>query len=520
LLRTTTSRPDTHRDDTKILKRSGLFLGLFWTIIPILCDHSALVGVVLHEDNPAYRLEKRGPVDPTLLARWQFGIVTVYHFLFVPLTIGLSFTVAVMQTMHYRTKDPIYRRMTKFWGKLFLINFAVGVVTGIVQEFQFGMNWSNYSRFVGDIFGAPLAIEALVAFFLESTFLGLWIFGWDKLSPKVHLLSIWLVTLGTWISAFWILLANSWMQNPVGYIINPETGRAEMESFSALVTNRSLWVHFPHTILAGLATGAAVVLAISAWHLARKQNRDLFTRSARIAAIILLIGSTGVAFSGHAQGQVMTDIQPMKMAAAEALWETEEPAAFSIFAVGNIEEGRNSINIQLPRLLSLLAENDFSSAVEGINPLQEQLVQEYGPGDYIPNVGLLYWTFRIMTGAGFVMIGIGALGLWLMRKRKIPESALFLKLAMWGIALPFIANSTGWIFTEMGRQPWSVYGVLRTADSASPVVPAGAVLFTMIGYTVIYGVLAAVDLYLMARYAKADPAEETSDADIAAAMAY
>lgn len=459
-------------------------------------------------------------MDPTTLARWQFGIVTIYHFLFVPLTIGLSFVVAIMQTLHYRTQKPVYRRMTKFWGKLFLINFAVGLVTGIVQEFQFGMNWSSYSRFVGDIFGAPLAIEALVAFFVESTFLGLWIFGWDKLSPKLHLFSIWMVAIGTVVSAFWILLANSWMQNPVGYVINAETGRAEMDSFLDLITNRSLWVHFPHTILAALATAAALVLGISAWHLARKQNTDMFVRSSRIAVVMLLVGSLGVAFTGHAQGQVMTDIQPMKMAAAEALWETEEPAAFSIFAVGDIDAGRNSINIRIPGLLSLLAENDFSSPVQGINPLQEQLEAEYGPGNYIPNVGLMYWSFRLMLGAGFAMIGIGAVGLWFMRRRQLTEHKWFLRLALWGIGLPALANATGWIFTEMGRQPWSVYGVLKTADSASPTVSAGYVLTSMIGLSLIYGLLAVVDLYLMVRYAKADPSDETSDADIAASMAY
>jgi len=459
-------------------------------------------------------------MDVVALSRWQFGITTIYHFLFVPVTIGLSFVVAIMQTLHYRTGKPVYRRMTKFWGKLFLINFVLGLVTGIVQEFQFGMNWSTYSRVVGDIFGAPLAIEGLLAFFLESTFLGLWIFGWKKLSPKLHLVSIWMVAAGTAISAFWILLASSFMHNPVGYVYNAEAGRAELDSFAALLTNKSLWVHFPHTILASWATAAALVLGVSAWHLARNKEADFFVRSSRIAGVLLLVGAVGVAFTGHAQGQVMTELQPMKMAAAEALWETEEPASFSLFAIGDVENGRNSVNIAIPRVLSLLSHNDFSSAVEGINPLQEQLEAEYGPGNYTPNVGVTYWTFRLMVGAGFAMIGIAAWALYLIRKRKLTDVRPFHIVAIWGIALPFLANATGWIFTEMGRQPWSVYGVLKTSDSVSPTVSAGAVLTTLIGFTLLYGILAVVDFYLMSKYAKAGPTDETSDDEVAAAMAY
>ncbi len=459
-------------------------------------------------------------MSSVLLARWQFGITTIYHFLFVPLTIGLAFLLAVMQTVYYRTGNPVYRRMTKFWGKLFLINFALGVVTGIVQEFQFGMNWSTYSRFVGDIFGAPLAIEGLLAFFLESVFIGLWIFGWDRLSPKVHLLSIWMVALGTSISAFWILAASSFMQNPVGYTLNPATGRAELSSFGDVLTNVSLWAHFPHTLSASLATAAALIVGVSAWHLMRNHDEEFFTTAARFGMTFLLIGALAVAFTGHTMGQVMTEIQPMKMASTEALWETEQPASFSLFAVGDIENGRNHINIKIPRVLSLLANNNLSSEVKGINPLQAEMEAKYGPGNYIPNVGLLYWTFRIMVGAGFAMIALALYGLYLIRKKKLMKFAWYHRLALWALALPFIANATGWILTEMGRQPFVVYGLLKTENAASVAVNAGEVATTLVGFTLLYGVLAFVDFYLMAKYAKAGPSPDMDEAQIGASMAY
>jgi len=459
-------------------------------------------------------------MSSVLLSRWQFGITTIYHFLFVPLTIGLAFLLAVMQTIYYRTGNPQYRRMTKFWGRLFLINFALGVVTGIVQEFQFGMNWSTYSRFVGDIFGAPLAIEGLLAFFLESVFIGLWIFGWDRLSPKVHLFSIWMVALGTSISAFWILAAGSFMQNPVGYTLNSVTGRAELDNFGAVLTNVSLWAHFPHTLSASLATSAALLVAVSAWHLLRNRDEDFFVTSARFGMTFLLIGALAVAFTGHSMGQVMTDVQPMKMASAEALWETEQPAGFSLFAIGDIRNGRNHINIQVPKLLSLFSANNFSAEVKGINPLQAEMEAKYGPGNYIPNVGLIYWTFRIMVGAGFAMIGLALYGLYLIRKKKLMKFAWYHKVALWALALPFIANATGWVMTEMGRQPFVVYGLLKTDDAASVAVSSGEVLTTLIGFTLLYGVLAFVDFYLMAKYAKAGPDPDMDEAQIAASMAY
>ncbi|MGZ8612891.1 MAG: cytochrome ubiquinol oxidase subunit I, partial [Actinomycetota bacterium] len=339
-------------------------------------------------------------MDAFDLARWQFGLTTSFHFLFVPLSIGLAFFTAIFQTAWHRTHKPEYLRMTRFWGKLFLINFALGVVTGIVQEFQFGMNWSAYSRFVGDVFGAPLAIEGLAAFFLESTFLGLWIFGWDRLSERIHLAAIWMVAFGTCISAFFILAANAWMQHPVGYALNPETGRAEMQDFMAMMTNSTLWSHFPHTILAALVTGGLFVIGVSAWHIRREHDRLVFRRSITIALVLTLFASVGVAFTGHLQAQLMTKQQPMKMAAAEALWETEEGAGFSLFAIGDVENGRNHVNVQLPNLLSVLSTNTWDGEVRGINDIQAEYEQTYGPGSYVPAVGVTYWTFRVMVGAG------------------------------------------------------------------------------------------------------------------------
>ena len=292
-------------------------------------------------------------MDPVTLSRWQFGLTTVYHFLFVPLTLGLGWFVAYMQTRYYQTRDESWRKMAKFWGKLFLINFAIGVVTGIVQEFQFGMNWSEYSRYVGDIFGAPLAIEALMAFFMESTFLGIWIFGEGRVPEKVHLASIWLVAIGSNLSALWILLANGWMQHPVGYIINEVTGRAELVDFFALATNPKGWLFFWHTISAGLATASFLILGVSAYHLVRKQYVEVFKRSFQMAALVGLIASTLVFLGGHTNGQYMYETQPMKFAAIEAHWETSEPASFSILTIGDLSGKREVWSIRVPRSVEL-----------------------------------------------------------------------------------------------------------------------------------------------------------------------
>jgi cytochrome d ubiquinol oxidase subunit I len=381
-------------------------------------------------------------MDELMLARWQFGVTTVYHFFFVPLTLGLSVLVAMMQTMYYRTGNDVYKQMTKFWGKLFLINFAMGVVTGIVQEFQFGMNWSEYSRFVGDIFGAPLAIEALMAFFIESTFLGLWIFGWDKLSKKVHLACIWLVALGSNLSALWILIANSFMHQPVGYTIR--NGRAEMTDFFALLTNGHVWVQWPHVFAAGLATAAFFMLAISAYHQLRPgEHAEMFRRSIQLGLFSALIASTAVMLVGHSQAQYMIEIQPMKMAAAEALWETADPAAMSLFTIGNEAEQRDVFAIRVPGLLSFLAYNRFDGEVKGIKNLQIEYEQTYGPGNYVPPVAVSYWTFRIMVGAGVAMLALAVIGLYLLWRNQLERNSFYLKVMVAAVALPYLANSTG-----------------------------------------------------------------------------
>jgi len=444
-------------------------------------------------------------MDALILARIQFGVVTVYHFFFVPLTLGLSLLVAIMETLYVKTGDEAWKRATKFWGKLFLINFAMGVVTGLVQEFQFGMNWSEYSRFMGDIFGAPLAIEALLAFYIESVFIGVWIFGWDKLSPKLHATTAWLVAIGSNLSALWILIANSFMQQPVGYALR--NGRAEMDSFWALIANGHVWVQWPHVFTAALATAGFFVAGIAAWHLRRRSDDlEVFRRSFRVGVIAALIGTALVMLVGHNQAQYMTRIQPMKMAAAEALWATEDPAAMSLFTIGNEKERRDVFAIRVPGLLSFLAHNRFTGEVKGIRDLQEEYVRTYGPGDYVPPVAVSYWTFRIMVGAGTVMLVLTLWGLWVVMKEKRVDSPLLLRLMLPAIALPYIANSTGWIFTEIARQPWIVFGLQKTADAVSPNVGPGAVLFSLVSFTLLYGGLMVVDVFLLKKYAKAGTA--------------
>lgn len=441
-------------------------------------------------------------MDPVILSRWQFGITTVYHFFFVPLTLGLSVLVAIMETIYVRSGNDAYKRMAQFWGRLFLINFALGVVTGIVQEFQFGMNWSDYSRFVGDIFGAPLAVEALLAFYLESTFLGIWIFGWDKLPKALHAAVFWLVAIGSNISALWILIANSFMQEPVGYIIR--NGRAEMTNFFALLTNPNLWVQFPHVFFAGLLTGSFFVLGISAYHLWRRRHPDLdiFRRSFRIAIVTAAICSVLVAINGHVQAQHMVQTQPMKMAASEALWNSEDPASFSLFTVGNLQGTKDVFSIRIPDLLTILAYNGTTGEVKGINQLQAEYAKQYGAGNYVPPVPVMYWTFRLMVGAGVLMILLAFFGLFLLMRRRVERTRWFLPVLVGAIFLPYLANTTGWIMTEVGRQPWIVFGLLRTQDGGSPMLAGGTVLFSLITFTVIYGALMAVDIYLLLRFAE------------------
>jgi cytochrome d ubiquinol oxidase subunit I len=450
-------------------------------------------------------------MDPLILARLQFAITTVYHFFFVPLTLGLSVLVALMETLYVSSGKDVYLRMTKFWGKLFVINFAMGVVTGIVQEFQFGMNWSEYSRFVGDIFGAPLAIEALLAFFLESTFLGLWIFGWDKLSKGMHAIVMWLVAIGSNVSALWILIANSFMQEPVGYVLR--NGRAEMNSFSDLLFNPNVGVQFTHTVMAGFTTAAFFVLGISAYHLLRKNQTELFRRSFQIASIIGTISIGMIILNGHSQAQHMVESQPMKMAAAEALWETESPASFSLLTIGDLSQRKDVFSIRIPHLLCVLSFNQWDCTVQGIYNLQTHFEQEFGPGNYIPPVAVIYWSFRIMVGVGFLLAGLALFALFMVMGDMALESPRTLKPFIWAIVLPYLANTTGWIMTELGRTPWVVYGLIKLEDSLSTVVTGGHVLASLIGFTLIYGALMVATIYLLAKYAKIVPDEEEASSE-------
>ncbi|HEX6921128.1 MAG TPA: cytochrome ubiquinol oxidase subunit I [Actinomycetes bacterium] len=450
-------------------------------------------------------------MDALDLARWQFGVTTVYHFLFVPITIGLSMLVAVLQTIWVRTGKEQYLRATKFWGKLFLINFAMGVVTGIVQEFQFGMNWSDYSRFVGDIFGAPLAIEGLLAFFVESTFLGLWIFGWDKLPKRLHLACIWLVAIGTQLSAYFILAANSWMQHPVGYRLNQATGRAELTDFKAVLTQNTAVAAYLHTVTACFLTAGAFMIGISAYHLAKRSQVNVFRPSLVLALWVTVAAGLGTVLTGDLQAKIMTDQQPMKMAAAEALYATEQPADFSLFTIGSLDGSKEVWSLKVPDLLSFLAENDPDAKVEGINDLQAQYEKTYGAGDYTPNIPVTYWGFRLMIGFGALSALIALAGLWVTRKGRLPDRRWMWRAAMLGIGLPLAANSVGWIFTEMGRQPWTVFGVLQTPVSVSPGVSVAEVATSFGVLTVLYGALAVVDVLLMVRYAKAGAPEVAAE---------
>jgi len=465
------------------------------------------------------------------LARWQFGITTVYHFFFVPITIAMSMLVAIMQTIWVRTGSEKLLRLTKFFGKLFLINFAMGVVTGIVQEFQFGMNWSEYSRFVGDIFGAPLALEALIAFFLESVFIGLWIFGWDRLPKKVHLLMIWLAAIGTMISSVFILAANSWMQNPVGAHYNAATDRAEMTSLVDVLLNPVALVTIPHVLVTAYMTAGGLVLGVAGWHLAKigkpgteKQKKDAsaYRWATKFGAWVLLGAGVLAIVTGDIQGKIMTDVQPMKMAAAEALWETEQPAGFSLFTIGTLDGTQEVWSLKVPGVLSFLATGDFNGKVYGINDLVKKMESEaftnsdlvlqresaerlakVGVEDWVPNIPVTYWTFRLMMGLGFLAMAIAAWVLWVTRKEGLPKPGKLWTSLMFAAPLaPLFGISFGWIFTEMGRQPFIVYGVLPTAASASPGVSAFEVGLSMVLYTVIYGALAVVEVGLFMHYVK------------------
>ena len=443
-----------------------------------------------------------------LLARWQFGITSVYHFLFVPLTLGLSVLVAIMETLYVRTGNELYKRMAKFWGKLFLLNFSLGVVTGLVQEFQFGMNWSEYSRFMGDIFGVPLALEALTAFYLESVFIGLWLFGWDRLSRKVHLLCIWLVAFASNLSALWILIANSFMQAPVGYVLR--NGRAEMTDFVALLTNSYVLRQYPHTLMGGLITAGVFVMAISAYHLLRKNQPEFFRTSLRIGLTCALIASLLAAGTGHLQAQHVAKAQPMKLAVMESLWETANPAPYLLFASIDQDKQQNSLEISVPGALSLLVHGSLDGEIKGIKELQAQYAQQYGPGNYVPDIFPVFWSYRIMIGAGMWLLALTAFAFFQLRRNRLEQNPWLLRAIFWSLPVPYLANSAGWIVTEMGRQPWIVFGLQRVEQAVSPNVSSGAVWTSLIGFTVLYGLLAVVGVHLLKKFACQGPEQANS----------
>lgn len=448
------------------------------------------------------------------LARWQFAITTVYHFLFVPITIGLGFLVAGLQTAWYRKNNLKYLRATKFFGKLFLINFAIGVVTGIVQEFQFGMNWSTYSRFVGDIFGAPLAMEGLLAFFLESTFLGLWIFGWDRLPKKLHLATIWLAASGTLLSAYFILAANSWMQHPVSYTINVEKNRAELTNIFEVLFQKTAVVTFLHTIPSAFFAAGAFMAGISAYLLLKKKDVEMARPTLKVGLVTVIISFVLIGITGDVIGKVMTEQQPMKMAAAEALYETTDSAPFSIFTIGTLDGSRPVFQVDIPSVLSFLATGDFNATVEGVNNLEAKYDLQYGPGDYTPNIPLAYWSFRLMIGFGTIAFFLAIFTLWRIRKGgELPTGKWFLRTMIAMPLIPLAAISFGWIFTETARQPWAVFGLIRTEDGVSAVVSAGSVLFTMIVFTLLYGFLAVIEVGLTLKVIKNGPAPEVDYED-------
>ena len=452
------------------------------------------------------------------LARWQFGITTVYHFLFVPLTIGTGMLVAVMQTAWYRTGDEKWLKATKFFGKLFLINFAMGVVTGIVQEFQFGMAWSDYSRFVGDIFGAPLAVEALASFFLESTFLGLWIFGWDRLSRRLHLATIWAAAIGTMISAFFILAANSFMQHPTGYVINPVTKRAELTDFGAVLFQNTTLATFAHVIASSFLVSGVALAGVSLWLIMKGKSAGSMRKTLKLGAWVAIVAGVLVMYTGDVQAKIMVQQQPMKMAAAEAVYATGENVPFSLVSVGNLDGSSRFWSLDIPGLTSFLATGNWTgpdSTVQGINDLQAKYEQKFGPGNYAPYVPLIFWAFRAMIGLGFLGVLFAIFALWITRREKVPSGTVVKWMSAVALLFPLIGISAGWIFTEMGRQPWIVYGLMKTSNGVSPTLTTFQVGLSLVVFTLLYGGLAVVEVGLLVRAVKIGPAEtiELMDAD-------
>jgi cytochrome bd-type quinol oxidase subunit 1 len=446
------------------------------------------------------------------LSRLQFATTSIYHFLFVPVTIGLAFLTAILQTLWYRKGHPEHLRLTRLFGTLLVINVAVGVVTGLVQEFQFGMNWSAYSRFVGDVFGAPLAMEGLAAFFLESVFLGLWLFGWDRLSKRVHLATIWAVAVGGVLSAAFIMAANSWMQRPVGYQLNG--GRAQLTDIWAVLTNIVfLWAYL-HVLAASMVTGAAVMLAVSAWHLRRRSNPELFQRSAKLAIAVLIPAAMLALFFGGRLGINETKYQPMKIAAAEGQWTTCQPCSFSVFQIGGGNNDQTPTKIiQIPHLLSVLATGTWNGQVVGLTPLQAQYTQQYGSGNYIPNIFIQYWSMRVMAYGGVVVLLVGLWGAWLLWRKKLATARWFLRVAVWVAVLPFLMNTAGWALTENGRQPWIVQGLQLVRDAVSPSNSVTTIVISLTVFVVLYAVLGVVDFLLMRHFARKELAPVTAETE-------
>jgi cytochrome d ubiquinol oxidase subunit I len=449
-------------------------------------------------------------VDVIELARLQFAVTTIYHYFFVPLSISLAGLTALLQTAWVRTGRADFRRLTVLCGKLLMITFAVGIVTGLVQEFQFGLSWSAFARFYGDVFGPTLAMEGLLAFFLESTFLGLWFFGWDRLPRLAHLATIWIVALGTVLSAFIILGANSFMQDPVGYTLDPDTGRATLDDFGALLFSDVNLAAFPHTLAAAFMTGGALLLAIALWHRIRRPEIDTtaFRTLGRFAAWTTLVAGIGTAITGDMLGKVITAVQPMKMAAAEALYSTTTAAPFSLFAYAPPGSHETTFNIQVPGILSFLATGSFGGQVQGVGDLQQQYAEQFGPGNYVPSLPIAFWSFRLMIGVGVLAAVLAATYLWFSRAGRALPAGLTAdeRRTRWAIratallpVLPLAGNSLGWIFTEMGRQPWLAYGLFKTEDGVSPGLTIAEVAFSIAAFTAVYGVLAVIWLRLVRR---------------------
>jgi cytochrome d ubiquinol oxidase subunit I len=432
-------------------------------------------------------------VDVLDLTRLQFAVVTIYHYFFVPLSISLAAVAAGLEITWLRTRQDRFLHLTKFVGKLLMVTFAVGVVTGLVQEFQFGLGWSNFATFYGDVFGPTLAVEGMLAFFLEATFLALWYFGWERLPGKVHAATIVVVALGTVLSAFIILAANSFMQNPVAYALDPATGRARLTNFGDLLLNKVNLAAFPHTLSGAVMVGGALLLAIGVWRIKADAG---FATLAKLGAWLTMVGGACTALTGDHLGKVITQVQPMKMAAAEALYSTTTGAPFSVFAIGNLDGGKPFFSLEVPWLLSILAKGSPTATVQGIDDLQAQYAAQYGPGSYIPMIPVAFWTFRLMIGIGMLAMVMAGFYLWSTRKGREPHRWLTRWLPLIPL-LPAAANTLGWIFTETARQPWIAFGLTKVADGLSPGLTAGEVLASLLGFALIYGVLAVVWLRLV-----------------------